>query len=147
NAEIQAVDMSPEALEVARENACRLRYEARVLFSQGDLLSGFVDQGEYFDVVVSNPPYVGEDEPEKVQREVREHEPRLAVFSGRTGMEVYERLIPQAESVLKPGGWLVMEIGYSIEQRVRDLLAGWNEIHAKPDLQGIPRVMIAKKGP
>src|SRR5262249_35544048 len=76
NAEIQAVDMSPEALEVARENAGRLGYESRVLFSQGDLLASFLDRGEHFDIVVSNPPYVGEDEPEKVQREVREHEPR-----------------------------------------------------------------------
>jgi release factor glutamine methyltransferase len=145
NAEIHAVDMSPEALAVARENARRLGYEARVRFSQGDLLSGFLDKGEYFDVVVSNPPYVGEDEPEKVQREVREHEPRVAVFSGTTGMEAYERLIPQAQAVLKPGGWLVMEIGYSIEQQVRRLLAGWDKVHAKPDLQGIPRVMMARK--
>jgi release factor glutamine methyltransferase len=144
-AEIHAVDVSPEALAVARENARRLGHESRVRFSQGDLLSGYRGQPEYFDIVVSNPPYVGEDEPEKVQREVREHEPRVAVFSGKSGMEAYERLIPQVRAVLKPGGWLVMEIGYSIERQVKNLLTGWDEIHAKPDLQGIPRVMIARK--
>lgn len=141
-AEVLAVDISAEALAVARANAERLRLQ-RVRFQQGDLLEG-VDAAS-FDLVVSNPPYVGEAEPEKAQREVREFEPKVAVFAGPQGMEVYQRLIPQAERVLKPGGWLVMEIGFSIEAPVRALMSGFEELRTVPDLQGIPRVVAGKK--
>jgi release factor glutamine methyltransferase len=142
-AEVCAVDISPEALEVARANAARLELDKRVSFRQSDLLASF-EPGAQFDFVVSNPPYVGLSEPEKVQRQVREFEPKVAVFSGDTGLETYQRLIPQARKLLKPGGWLVMEIGYSIENCVRKLLAGWAEINVTPDLQGIPRVVSAR---
>ena len=77
-----------------------------------------------FDFVVSNPPYVGESEEDQVQLEVRKYEPRNAVFRGATGLEVIERLIPQARESLKPGGWLVMEISGTIAERVRGLLVG-----------------------
>ncbi len=97
-----------------------------------------------FDFVVSNPPYVGESEADQVQLEVRKHEPRNAVFAGETGLEVIERLIPQARESLKPGGWLVMEISGTIAERVRELLAGWNEVQITNDLQGIPRVASAR---
>ncbi|HEV2021770.1 MAG TPA: HemK/PrmC family methyltransferase [Terriglobales bacterium] len=97
-----------------------------------------------FDFVVSNPPYVGEAAPEKVQREVRDFEPRVAVFAGESGMEVYRQLIPQARERLEPGGWLVIEIGFSMEAAVRDLLAGWQEVRVTHDLQGIPRVVAAR---
>lgn len=140
--EVHAVDLSPEALEVARANAARL--EANVTFHRGDLLSGFGHQ-DTFDFVVSNPPYVGEHESDKVQREVREFEPRMAVFAGPSGLDVYRRLIPQAQRVLRPGGWLVMEIGYSIEPEVHALLSGWSEVRVTRDLQGIPRVIFCKK--
>jgi release factor glutamine methyltransferase len=96
-------------------------------------------------LVVSNPPYVGSAEPEKVQREVREFEPKVAVFAGESGLEVYRQLIPQARQRLAPGGWLVMEIGFSMEAAVRALLAGWQEVRVTHDLQGIPRVVAAKK--
>ena len=94
--------------------------------------------------MVSNPPYVGESEEDQVQLEVRKHEPRNAVFAGATGLEVIERLIPQARESLKPGGWLVMEISGTIAERVRELLAGWNEVEITNDLQGIPRVASAR---
>lgn len=142
-AEIHAIDISAGALNVAQENAGRLGFAERISFWQGDLLLPFSGAEERFDVVVSNPPYVGEQE--TVQREVYRHEPKLAVFSGPSGLEVYRRLIPQAMAVLKPGGWLVMEIGYSCEERVKTLLAGWSAIRVQPDLQGIPRVLMAKK--
>ncbi|MGH8277627.1 MAG: peptide chain release factor N(5)-glutamine methyltransferase, partial [Steroidobacteraceae bacterium] len=95
--------------------------------------------------MVSNPPYVSEAKPELVQRQVRDYEPHVAVFAGATGMEVYRRLIPQALSCLKPGGWLVLEIGYSQEAEVRALLhsVAWSEVRVQPDLQGIPRVLAA----
>ncbi len=97
-----------------------------------------------FDFVVSNPPYVGESEEDQVQLEVRKHEPRNAVFAGATGLEVIERLIPQARESLKPGGWLVMEISGTIADGVRDLLAGWNDVQIAKDLQGIERVVSAR---
>lgn len=142
-AEVHAVDISAEALEVARTNSARLELDHRVRFRQSDLLSSF-EAVPQFDFVVSNPPYVGLAEPEKVQRQVREFEPKVAVFSGESGLETYERLIPPARKVLKPNGWLVMEIGYSIEGCVRQMLTGWTEINVTPDLQGIPRVISAR---
>jgi len=143
-AEILALDISPQTLEIARANAARLNFAGRVTFQQSDLLSS-APQDAHYDFVVCNPPYVSEDEPEKVQRQVREFEPGVAVFAGKSGLEVYQRLIPQAKKVLKPGGWLVMEIGYSIEDAVRNLLAGWRQVRVTNDLQGIPRVLAAQK--
>ena len=143
-AEICGVDISAEALEIARANAARLQLEQRVGFRQSDLLAG-VPRGEGFDLVVSNPPYVGEAEPEKTQREVREFEPKVAVFAGADGLSVYQRLIPQARAILRDGGWLAMEIGFSMEAPVRALLGGWSETRVTQDLQGIPRVVAARK--
>jgi len=106
------------------------------------LLEGLSDE---FDIVASNPPYVGESEYDKVQLEVRKFEPRCAVFAGREGMDVIRRLAPQARALLKPGGWLAMEIGYSQKTAVRTVLGSWAEVRAVPDLQGIPRVILARK--
>ncbi|MGB9073909.1 MAG: peptide chain release factor N(5)-glutamine methyltransferase, partial [Terriglobales bacterium] len=98
-----------------------------------------------FDFVVSNPPYVGESEEDQVQLEVRKFEPRTAVFAGPTGLEVIERLIPQARDVLRPGGWLVFEISGTIADGARRLLLGWSEVAITNDLQGIARVARARK--
>ncbi len=143
SAEIHATDTSPEALEVARANTARYQMEARIQFHQTDLLTGL--EPSTFDFVVSNPPYVGECEADLVQLEVRKFEPRRAVFAGPTGLEVIERLIPAARDVLKPGGWLVMEISGTIADGVKLLLESWDCIEIKNDLQGIPRVALAKK--
>jgi release factor glutamine methyltransferase len=140
--EIHASDISAVALAIAQDNAGRLNLE-RVQFRQCDLLSD-VKPGSY-DLIVSNPPYVGKNEPEKVQKIVRDWEPNVAVFGGATGLEIYERLAPQAFNALRPGGWLVMEIGYSIEQPIRSLLKDWTKVEIKPDLQGIPRVAVARR--
>src|SRR3954468_314691 len=120
--EIHATDISEVALTIARDNAERLGLE-RVQFRKRDLLAD-TPAGTY-DLVVSNPPYVGKNEPEKVQKIVRDWEPEVAVFGGATGLEIYARLVPQAFNSLRPGGWLVMEIGFSIEQPIRDLLKDW----------------------
>ena len=141
-AEIHATDISSAALEIARANAARHQLESRVQFHETDLLQGF--EPNAFDFVVSNPPYVGESEEDQVQIEVRKFEPRQAVFAGATGLEVSALLIPQARSVLKPGGWLVMEISGTIAEGVRGLLAGWNDVQITNDLQGIPRVISAR---
>lgn len=142
-AEIDAVDISAEAIEIARANAARHQLENRVHFDRRDLLSGFPDT--IFDLVVSNPPYVGEAEEDQVQVEVRRFEPRNAVFAGRTGVEVIQRLIPQAKATLRPGGHLVMEISGSTVETAKSLLAGWDHVQVVPDLQAIPRVISARK--
>ncbi len=141
--EIHAVDISPAALEIARANAARHQVESRIHVAQADLLEGFPPNS--FDLVVSNPPYVGESEEDQVQLEVRKFEPRNAVFAGPTGLEVIERLVPQAAQVLKPGGWLVMEISGTIAEGAKRLLNDWGALQIVNDLQGIPRVVSAKK--
>jgi len=82
-----------------------------------------------------------------VQRSVRDFEPRVAVFAGERGLDVIGPLIGQAHSVLKPGGWLAMEIGYSMRDAVLNLLHTemWEDARVVPDLQGIPRVIAARK--
>ena len=142
-AEIHATDISAAALEVARANAARHKLESRIQFREADLLAGF--ENNSFDFIVSNPPYVGESEQDQVQLEVRKFEPRNAVFAGPTGVEAIARLIPQAYSALKPGGWLIMEISGTIAEEVKHLLRDWNEVRIKPDLQSIPRVVQARK--
>lgn len=141
-AQIEAVDISGTALEIARANASRQRLDHGISFRQSDLLSDAPRHS--FDLVVSNPPYVGESEEDQVQLEVRKFEPRNAVFAGRNGTEVIERLIPQARQALKPGGWLVMEISGSISAPANQLLAGWEDIETTNDLQSIPRVLSAR---
>jgi release factor glutamine methyltransferase len=142
-AELHATDTSTAALEIARANAARHQFEGRIHFREADLLAGFEDN--FFDFIVSNPPYVGESEEDQVQLEVRKFEPRGAVFAGPTGIEIIERLVPQAKAALKPGGWLVMEISETISEKVRPLLQGWNDVLITPDLQSIPRVVRVRK--
>lgn len=142
-AQIYATDNSSAALEVARANTARHEIASRIEFHKADLLNGFPPAS--FDFVVSNPPYVGESEEDTVQLEVRKFEPRDAVFAGPTGLEVIERLIPQAQTALKPGGWLAFEISGTIADHVNSRLSSWNEVEIRNDLQGIARVAIARK--
>jgi release factor glutamine methyltransferase len=142
-AQIHAIDISSPALEVAQANMARLELSSRIEFRLGDLLDGF--SSDSFDFVVSNPPYVGESEEDSVQLEVRKFEPGNAVFAGPTGLEVIERLIPQALTALKPGGWLVFEISGTIAEAVRHQLKGWLDVGLTNDLQGIARVAAARK--
>jgi release factor glutamine methyltransferase len=143
DAEIHATEISPAALEVAEANAARLQLDRRIHFHDTDLLRGIA--GSDFDLVVSNPPYVGESEEDQVQLEVRKFEPRSAVFAGPTGLEVIEKLVAAAPDKLKPGGWLLMEISGTIVDRVKRLLANWSDVKITNDLQGIARVALARK--
>jgi release factor glutamine methyltransferase len=146
-AKIWAADISPAALEVAQANAARLELAGRVHFVESDLLAAFAAPMT-FDFIVSNPPYVGEGEADKVQREVKKFEPHVAVFAGPDGLDVIRRLAPQALAALRPAGWLLLEIGYTQEAAVRALLGTchrWSELRTVPDLQGIPRVVVARK--
>lgn len=141
-------DVSRVALVVASRNAVRLDMADRVKFLESDLLARFLDEdfAGTFDFVVSNPPYVGASEIESVQREVREFEPRIAWGGLERGDEMYRRLFPQALRVLKPGGWVVVEIGYKMRDAVLALLGeGWSDVAVHPDLAGIPRVVSARK--
>ena len=169
NAEVYAVDLSAEALEIARANAARLQLDKRVRFAQCNVLTAMPtvhavipsedfspsrgtpilaeDDFRDFDFVVSNPPYVAFSEADKVQRSVQEFEPTMAVFAGLHGTDVIGPLIEQAHRALKPGGWLALEIGYSMRDEVLNLLSPtmWEDVRVMPDLQGIPRVVAAKK--
>lgn len=148
-AEIDAVDISRAALCVARRNAARLGLAHRVNFKESDLLTAFLTGGDggVFDFVVSNPPYVGANELDQVQREVKDFEPRLAWGGLERGDEVYRRLFPQALRLLKPGGYVAVEIGYRQREAVVGLLGlEWTGIEVRPDLAGIARVVIARNG-
>jgi release factor glutamine methyltransferase len=136
NSQITAIDLSAPALEVARENAERHGVEERVRFLRADLLEGSTPRS--FDAVVSNPPYIADGE--VLEAQVRDYEPAAALYAGPTGLEVYERLIPQAREMLTPGGWLILEIGYGQRDALGLLLSEWADLSFEEDLQGIPRV-------
>jgi release factor glutamine methyltransferase len=142
-AQITATDISQEALVIARQNAVQNKVAERIRWMQGDLLADLLN--EKFDAVVSNPPYVAETEGPTLPSEVRDHEPPTALFAGPTGLEIYERLVPQAQRVLVPGGWLLMEIGHGQQDAVAHMLHGWDAVGFVPDLQSIPRVVVARK--
>jgi release factor glutamine methyltransferase len=149
-AEVHAVELSAEALEVARANAARLQLDGRVQFRRCNVLEPLDGEpGAFrdFDFVASNPPYVGLDEADKVQRSVFEFEPHMAVFAGEHGLDVLRPLIAQSHAALKPCGWLAMEIGFSMRDAVVALLTPtiWEQVRVVPDLQGIPRVVAARK--
>ncbi len=146
NAEVYAVDISTDALEIARANSARLRLDRRVRFLQSDVLSSLTEAHD-FDFVVSNPPYVGFGEADKVQQSVRDFEPRVAVFAGEQGLNVIAPLVEQSYRALKTGGWLAVEIGYSMRDAVVNLInpTMWDSLGVIPDLQGIPRVVAARR--
>lgn len=150
-AEIIATDISREALEVAGDNAERHGVENRIRFVEVDLLDipitgtlGFAP-GQFFDAVVSNPPYVGSAEAGELHPEVREYEPDTALFAGEAGLDIYRRLVPQAWEALKPGGLLAMEIGHGQRDALAELLNGWRRLRFVEDLRGIPRVVLAQR--
>jgi release factor glutamine methyltransferase len=143
-AQVTALDISSAALDVAARNAKTHGVGERVRFAESDLLAAYVV--ESFDVIVSNPPYIAEGERPNLEEQVREFEPSLALFAGSTGYEIYERLIPQAWSALRADGLLAMEIGFGQRERIAGLLAVWKSVEFVNDLQGIPRVVLARRG-
>ena len=145
DSEVFAGDISEEAVRVARENASSLK--ARIGFVCMDVMDAVSGP---FDFIVSNPPYVAPGDLSWLQREVRDHEPHVALFApgapGDDGLGIYRRLIHGASECLRPGGYLVMEIGLGMEERVLNLFGGdWEKLPTKEDLQGIPRTIIARK--
>jgi release factor glutamine methyltransferase len=142
-AEVWATDVSAAAVGVARENAARLGAEVR--FVVCDVLAAIADRS--MDLVVSNPPYVAFEEAEGLQREVHGFEPHVALFAGKTGLEIYEKLAADGARVLRPSGRLIVELGYRSLDGVRRLLGpAWRDLEVVPDLAGIPRVLAARLG-
>jgi release factor glutamine methyltransferase len=155
HAEVFATDISAPALEVAGRNAVRHSVADRIHFLRTNLLDGLGDESPTeigklasFDLIVSNPPYVGRDDASQLQREVRDYEPHEALFAGPTGVEIYARLIEEAGRLLRPGGILVLELGYNSAEHVRAIFAGqecWTNVAFTNDLAGIPRVAAADR--
>src|SRR5271155_2735 len=153
-ATIYATDISKAALEVAVRNVIEHNFLEHISVIESNLLDLFtsaVPQPDHeplrLDLVVSNPPYIGRREAPTLAREVRDHEPEIALFGGEEGYELYGDLIAQAASNLKPGGILVLELGHDSLPAVQPLLdaAHWTNIGVINDLAGIPRVIAAEK--
>ena len=144
-AEVTAVDVSERALRVARRNAARQKVR-HIEFGRSDLFSAFRGTGLRFDFVVSNPPYVSREEWEALPADVRDFEPRRALLAGESGLELIERLVRRARTFLKPGGYLIFEIGEGQRDRVLGLFSRrWTEIETAWDLSGKPRVITARR--
>ena len=142
-----ATDISAAALAVARDNATRLGVADRIEFVECDLLDAPAAAGPW-DVIASNPPYVREDEFDALPRDVRLHEPRTALVSGPTGVEVIGRLAAAAARTLVPGGWLLVEVGPSTATAAERVIAAHAELVSEPtlkDLAGLPRIVQARR--
>ncbi|MGH9608604.1 MAG: peptide chain release factor N(5)-glutamine methyltransferase [Bryobacteraceae bacterium] len=140
--EVLASDISLPALAVAERN--RRTYRAQIRFFASDLLAAV--RPASIDLLVSNPPYVPAADAANMQTEVRDWEPQTALFAGPSGLEIYQRLIVAAESAIKPGGRLLLELGYQSLEAVREMLATrWGDIVVDHDLAGWPRVIAAAK--
>jgi release factor glutamine methyltransferase len=139
------VDVSDEALAVARENAANLGLAGRVALLRGDWTRGLDDAG--FDLVVANPPYVRSAEIARLAPEVREHEPRLALDGGPDGLDAYRVLAPEILRVLKPGGRFAVEIGHDQSAEVEALFtaAGAEAVATSKDLADRDRVVAGLK--
>jgi release factor glutamine methyltransferase len=144
---VTAIDISPAALAVARENAAANQVADRIEFIAGDLLAPLPAEPR-FTVIASNPPYIGEGEISTLSPSVIKHEPRTALIAGPTGTEIIERLIPQAAERLLPGGWLILEISPLIVSRVIELIAAQGSFEPATiakDLAGLARVVKARR--
>ena len=145
NIQVVGVDISKEALAVAKKNAKIHQVEKRIQWLESDLFEKV--EGK-FDVIVSNPPYIATKEIQTLEKEVQ-NEPRLALDGGMDGLKFYRRIVKEAKNYLKIGGYLGLEIGYDQKEKVMELLQeakGYSEITVKQDLAGRNRVMIARVG-
>lgn len=148
-ARVIATDLSAAALEVARTNAERHGADDRIEFFQGDLLEPLETRHleNSVDVLASNPPYVNDGHAGLIQREVRDWEPREALFGGVDGLDFYRRLIAESPRYLKPGGYVVLEIGFSQVDSISEIVKGnaLELVDITPDLQGIPRTLCLRR--
>lgn len=145
DAEVTATDISSGALDVARQNARKYGLEDRIRFLQGDLLNPL---SGLFDLIVSNPPYIAAAEYETLAPGVLNFEPETALRAGQTGLEFYEKLVYQAQSRLKNGGWLLVEIGAAQADAVTSMMEGsgnYETIAVRADYAGQPRVVKGRR--
>ncbi|MFZ3090452.1 MAG: peptide chain release factor N(5)-glutamine methyltransferase [Nitrospirota bacterium] len=147
---VYATDISEKALFVAKENAKRHGAEDRIIFLQGNFLEPLKDRGleGKIDIILSNPPYVSEKDMEKLQPEIKDYEPLLALYGGEGGLDSYRTIIPEALNYLRKGGYLILEIGYGQAEGVKKLFAqnpAYSKIEIIKDLSGIERVVKAKR--
>jgi release factor glutamine methyltransferase len=145
-----AIDSSPDALWVARRNARRYGIEERVFFLQGSLLTPVEDRGwkGEVDLVISNPPYIPREETSCLPCDIRLYEPKKALDGGRDGLSFYRQLIPQAAGFLRPGGWLIVEVGKGQSRAIRRLLSRSEDfpiVTVTRDYQGVERVVSARR--
>jgi release factor glutamine methyltransferase len=143
-ATIYATDISSAAVAVAERNAKRHSVSDRIRFLECNLLDGVPP---LLDLIASNPPYIGRREAATLMREVRDHEPEIALYGGEEGYELYADLIAQAAAHLKPSGILVLELGHNSLPAVQPLLdaPAWTNVAVTNDLAGIPRVLAASE--
>jgi release factor glutamine methyltransferase len=146
-ATIYATDISLAAIRVAARNAARHSVSDRIHFLESNLLDEASHLSLFLDLIVSNPPYIGRREAATLMREVRDHEPEIALYGGEEGYELYADLIAQAAAHLKPGGILVLELGHNSLPAVRPFLDAptWTNVGVTNDLAGIPRVIAAER--
>jgi len=149
-ATVYALDISAPALAVARWNAIRHGARERIRFIRADLLEAFCAAAAgAFDVIVSNPPYIPEQELDGLQPEVARYEPRAALAAGQDGLAFYRRLLREAPPLLKPGGHLIMELGCGQSDRVKRLVrecGAFASVACRKDMAGIARVLVARVG-
>jgi release factor glutamine methyltransferase len=146
SATVVAVDVSPDAAAVAKQNATTSQVGDRVTIHVGDLFAA-VPSGSLFDVIVSNPPYISSSEIPTLMPEVRDHEPRLALDGGPDGLAFYRRIAAEAARWLKPNGWLIVEIGSQQADGVGDVFrtSGWAVGRTIKDNGGLARVIVAHR--
>jgi release factor glutamine methyltransferase len=141
------MDVSAAALRVARENARRHGVAERISLFQGDLLAGIRPE-PLFAVIVANLPYVSRGEWEQLPKEIREYEPQEALLGGEDGLDLLRPLCGEAPQYLQAGGWLALEVGAGQAGRVMELLdqtKAYDTLKTVNDLQGIPRVVLARR--
>lgn len=145
NARAIGLDKSPAALEVAKFNAEKLSVADRAEFVVSDCFDSL--EPREFDLIVSNPPYVSAGVLAGLQREVRDHEPLVALSPGPDGLSIIRRLIQEAPAFLKQHGHLIMEIGFDQGEAVQQLIDAnvWELLEVRPDLQCIPRIVVLRK--
>jgi len=142
-----AIDISEAALVIAEENARRHRVEQRISLRVSDCFAALDPTTDRFDVIVSNPPYVSANALPGLQREVKDHEPLVALTPGDDGLSVIRRLLLDSPAFLEPKGHLLLEIGFDQSEAVTGLVDPdvWTLKDILPDLQGIPRIAVLQK--
>ncbi len=145
---VTATDISSVALEVAAQNVRKHQLAERITLLQGDLFEPLVRplDVEPFDVIVCNPPYVSAAEFEALDKNVKDYEPRIALFAGDDGLDIYRRIIEKADQFLKPDAALMLEIGYAQGPAVRELLeqtGAFTEIKIEKDIHNNDRIVTA----